>query len=208
MIMSEYDRIMAIVRTKEYRDDLKAFVKGKVTEDEIKLKWNIGTIYDREKLKYEDKEGPEILESYHKAYWAIEELGFGRGALKAKEIKRIKDCLSQIETQEPYIILKINLSSDKKDIIEAFNNTLMAYTLYLDPKNPQDKRLRELTCDPWKVWDMYQEEKNLAEVTRRYFNKQGVPGHHFDESLYKEIRRAFNKANNILSHVSNEFTSG
>jgi hypothetical protein len=63
-------------------------------------------------------------------------------------------------------------------------------------------RVKKTAIDPWKVWDMkHKQGMNLLQITRKLFSVHGNPNYDFDEKLYKQTKRAYKKASEIMTHI-------
>jgi len=203
------DRIMAIKRLPEFKNDFAEFLKIKKTRDrdlifkkacELETKWGepLELIEKADEFYYGVTKKGKILYCI-RVVSAIEEEPIRKLPLREGEkvVKR------QITGSRLYLEVDI-FNATKEQLIEDFKRVISKYDPYL-PELRKNKK-RETKLDHWKVYDLYQERKNFLEVTREIFKvessmKKEKLDPNYDERLLKQVRNAYKRAEKIIENT-------
>lgn len=207
--MRAYDRHQAILRNPEYLKEWKA---SKMSPDKLSDKWGLrvspwdpdnpmsldgnikfstwDTMTVAERMCPIDKDYRCKRDELHKKY--------DEGLVTKKEFQK-KSAEFLIENGR-YLTLKLDLYASDSSLLKAVKMHIGMLKSRLDIPLPE--RERETSVNPWEVWDMiHKEGKNLSQATREIFDVEGNPKYDFDESLYKQVLRAYEKANKMIDAV-------
>ena len=77
-------------------------------------------------------------------------------------------------------------------------------------KQQQDERDRDTALENngksltiWEIYDkVHKDKKAKVQITREFFDVQGSPGYEFNQSLYKQVKEAYNKAAKLIESVN------
>lgn len=104
-----------------------------------------------------------------------------------------------------YLYLKVDLTRDKKDIEKQFNDIVCSYKKYMPKDN---SRKSDPAINRWVVYDMrWYYGYNFSKIARKLSGLNGNPSETGNEKLmayFKQIKRAYNKACEMIKHVEKE----
>lgn len=209
-VLSDYDKLQALVRNSQYLKDLKA-LQGRFTSPEA------GEFCRKYGLSFpftqEDSKSPELQET---AKYFIAEDEFitkiirhknkNSYTLLSQEIKEgIAHCYYGFDytawlRDDRYLTVEIDLTKKKTDIINNINEYVDTFSKSIANRNKRTE------VDPWVVYDMRRNEGlNFTEIARRLSGKAGNPNYSPELAAFlKRVKRAYTKAGEAISVVSKE----
>lgn len=196
----------AVRRNASYRADFQNF-KIQLKKDPVvalrrfKAKWHISP--RDPSLSFD-----QILERWHKGM----ELGYKVGPFPIELLYRKGQSNFPIFYSPASIFQKgfdltVNAERPKEEILSAIEELLTHRENFRHTiKKTERGRFREMSVDPWKVYDMHKEEgMTFLKITHDLFKEIGHPA--YDKrvsSHYKQVKRAYQKAQSLIESVTPE----
>jgi len=102
------------------------------------------------------------------------------------------------------LTLMIDTNYDITKILDA-----VKIAIKLHPKKKQKTHAKKHNIDKWELYDLKKKGFNLLEITRKIFDIENSPNNLPSynprvDSNYKQVKRAYNKACNILKMIEKE----
>lgn len=203
--ISRADRLMAIKRLPEFKKDYQDYLKIRKKGDqtliiekivELYKKWGeeIPSIENAENIYYNVTKKGENPSFCIKVVYSIEKNPVREYALGNGE----KITKRWIEGDRLYLEVDMR-NANRGELIKDFKRIIDEYDDILP--GVRGTRKRKTKVDHWEVWNTYQKNKNLQNVTRKIFDVKGKLYKDFGEGLYKQVVRAYNRAENIIKSV-------
>lgn len=192
--ISREDRLMAIKRNDEFKRDYAELLK-------LREMGNKDLVFQKAFEIF--KKWGEPWEAIEKAELYSRKEGFFLSVIPVIKIDRepIRNFVSgDGETSDigEYLYLEVDIKNyPVNKLVNDFEKVIKRCKKILADKS----RDREFTLDYWQVWDMHQEGKPLAQITRELYNVQGHPEYDDWSDFYKKVGRAYKKAEDIMKAI-------
>lgn len=190
-----YDKLNALIRIPEIQKELEAIEKesGKTKRTELELRF-----FDKYKIPAKLLKHPEVF-GKHGHWFDLNTIHLFTNFEKSdlNSISKHRD--------GKYIIIAVNMSKKRQDIIRDFNKILTRISK--DCKIPKDKsRDKETVWDIWEIYNYHKKNKlNLVQIARKISGQKGNPTHNSKlEAYVKQVRRAYKKAEDIIKQIGRE----
>ena len=225
--MKRYDKMMALLRSSKYVNDLKKLEKKKKAirepdrvEREIKIqdierefceKWGISEIYDPQFEVYyrEQDEQHEKKKKKGGGYYVEEDLIEVVESIEEPPLKEIWKCSTsgmkfkryrfKCSYDGKYLYLKVNIYRKKQELLSQFKKIIDEWKIWI-PTKTRDKP----TSHPlWEIYDMHHKDRlSFPQIAEILSSKDGRPTRNLNfESNDKQARRAYNKARKMIEQV-------
>lgn len=185
--MSHFDTMQALYRIPEYLENPSALGNGGPKLDVFK---------------------PPVFVKPHKRIKSkrllFPELSDGRSSeIKTSEFISIHDLYRPWLREGKYLTLEIDLTKNTEEILGEIKGEIHYFKKY-HVHNPKT-RVTKTFYLPWKVYDLHKEGKNLSQIARELSGRGGyASGNPKLMAAYKEVKRAYDKACEMLSQVEKD----
>lgn len=153
-----------------------------------------------------DREGLRQLESLkkfrlHPRDGAINVIPHGK--VKYKIGKRTD--FAPVFREGRYLTIEVDFYKSKNQIINEMESVIKFYRKFISKPSQRDTELTRLKCSIWEVYDMHKKDNlNFTEIARRLSGMKGNCSNENLKAVYKQVKRAYNKACKIIQGVEKE----